>query len=511
MKNIVNIINFVRECEPRSKDDSFLFTTTEEELKLCKKYNFPSTVLLQYDALIDERYINLLKEYSQNTEIGLWFEVVKPLAESVGIKWKGRFPWDWHCDVGFLVGYSTKERELLIDEAFGKFKEIFGKYPESCGSWHIDAYSLRYMYEKYGISASCNCKEQYGTDGYTIWGGIYSGAYYPSKYNMLCPATTSENQINVPVFRMLGADPIYQYDMNSGDKNTAQHVTSLEPVYGNSGCDEKWVNWFLSENFNNKGISLSYAQVGQENSMGWEDISKGLPMQFEILNKMQKEGRIEIMTLADSGKWFKESYNETPPQAQMFDSDINNNRYKTLWYNCKNYRTNVLYEKGKIWFRDFYMFDELFREKFIDTREASHNCSYYNLPVTDGYRFSDKDTRAGLYFCHHNHEIEFAAPWRTFENENNANIYLGEELKITMSENFIHIRCNKQNWFLKAVYAKNVEVPYISATNKSLKMQSDCYTNEYFKYELKLEKGYFSSTVNGFSIFPEDGEIKFIM
>lgn len=508
MKNIVNIINFVRECEPRSTDDSFLFSTTKEELELCRKYGFVSTVLLQYDALIDEKYINLLSEYKDIIEIGLWFEVVKPLTESTGIEWKGRFPWDWHNDVGFLVGYSPKEREKLIDEAFNKFKEIFGYYPASCGSWHIDAYSLKYMYDKYHITASCNCKEQFGTDGYTIWGGIHSGAYYPSINNMLCPAQNKENQIDVPVFRMLGADPIYQYDMNIGDKDACQHVTSLEPVYGNSGCNEQWVKWYLNENFNNKGISLSYTQTGQENSMNWERISKGLPMQFEILKKMQSENRIEIMTLADSGKWFRENFSETPPQAQIFDSDINDNRYKTLWYNCKNYRVNVLYEKGRIYIRDLYLFDENFREKFLDKKEESHNCSYFTLPVIDGFRYSDTDTRAGLYFCRHGHELSFTAPWRTFINRTNANIYLDEALKITADENFIHIRCNEVSWYMAAINAKDAKTTYISADNKTLRMSFCNYSEELFNYELKLSKGYFRQSDNGFLIFPEDSEIK---
>lgn len=507
MKNIINIINFVRFCEPRSSDDSYLFYTTKEELELCKKYNFPSTLLLQYDALTDEKYINLIKEYRNNTEIGLWFEVVQPLTEAAGIEWRGRFPWDWHNDVGFLVGYTTKEREKLIDEAFNKFKNIFGCYPESCGSWHIDAYSLDYMYNKYGITASCNCKEQYGTDGYTIWGGFYSGAYYPSKNNMLCPAASEENQINVPIFRMLGADPVYQYDMNAGEKNPCQKVTSLEPVYGNSGCNGEWVNWYLGENFNNKGISLSYAQVGQENSMGWEKISQGLPMQFEILKKMQEEEKIEILTLTESGKWFRKSFASTPPQAQMFDNDINSNRYKTVWYNCKNYRLNVLYEKGRIWIRDLYIFNENFEEKFLTQKETSHNCSYYNLPVIDGFRYTDECVRAGLYFYRHGHEMNFFAPWRSFVNDNSANIYLDEVLKISANEASVIIRCTEPSWYLCAVNSKNAQTPYIQAENKTLKMKFRSYGDKDFRYELNLSKGYFSPSDNGFLIFPEDNEI----
>ena len=321
------------------------------------------------------------------------------------------------------------------------------------------------------------------------------------------PASTKDNQVNVPVFRMLGADPIYQYDMNIGDSNMCQHVTSLEPVYGNSGCDEKWVKWYLEENFNNKGISLSYTQAGQENSMGWESISKGLPMQFRILKEMLDSERIEIKTLKESGEFFRESFDITPPQAQMFDSDLNNNRYKTVWYNCKNYRLNVLYEQGKIWIRDLYLFDELFREKFIDEKEESHNCSYFTLPVIDGYRFSDKNTRAGLYFCHKDKKINFTAPWRTFQKDKAANIYLGEELKITAAEDSIFIRSTFKDWTLKAINADTADLPYVSAEGKALKMKFTADGKNYYNYELKLSKGFFRSTENGFMIFPENNEI----
>ena len=43
------------------------------------------------------------------------------------------------------------------------------------------------------------------------------------------PAQTKEGQIPVPVFRMLGSDPIYQYDTSLGE--SAQGVITLEPVW----------------------------------------------------------------------------------------------------------------------------------------------------------------------------------------------------------------------------------------------------------------------------------------
>ena len=39
-----------------------------------------------------------------------------------------------------------------IDELFRLFKEKFGCYPQSVGSWVMDAWSIGYMKEKYGIA-----------------------------------------------------------------------------------------------------------------------------------------------------------------------------------------------------------------------------------------------------------------------------------------------------------------------------------------------------------------------
>ncbi len=236
---IVNIINFIRQLEPRDSkiSEEVLYETVHKQVELLKKYNMRGTFLLQYDALISPRYQSLLKEeMRRGTEVGGWWEITQPHVEAAGLEWRGRYPWDWHADVGFATGYMPKEREKLVDVYMEKFKEIFGKYPASIGSWFIDAHTLEYMHEKYGIVASCNCKDQYGTDGYTLWGGYWNQAYYPSRLNGYMPAQTQEGQIPVPVFRMLGSDPIYQYDTGLG--HSIQGVITLEPVYGDAGGSE---------------------------------------------------------------------------------------------------------------------------------------------------------------------------------------------------------------------------------------------------------------------------------
>ena len=75
----------------------------------------------------------------------------------------------------------------------------------------LDSWSINYMKENYDIKAFAICREQYGVDAYSLWGGYYNQGYYPSKYNVLCPGQNEENIIKAPVFRMLGPDPIYCY------------------------------------------------------------------------------------------------------------------------------------------------------------------------------------------------------------------------------------------------------------------------------------------------------------
>ena len=86
---IVNIINFVRGCEPRRYVD--LFEPVFHQVRLGKEFGLPTTFLLQYDALIQERFSGFLKEeLSENDEVGGWWEIMQPLVEKAGMKWRGR-------------------------------------------------------------------------------------------------------------------------------------------------------------------------------------------------------------------------------------------------------------------------------------------------------------------------------------------------------------------------------------------------------------------------------------
>ena len=53
------------------------------------------------------------------------------------------------------------------------------------GSWEHEV-TLDYMSQKYHIVASCNCKDQIGTDFYMLWGGYWNQAYRPFQHTGPC-------------------------------------------------------------------------------------------------------------------------------------------------------------------------------------------------------------------------------------------------------------------------------------------------------------------------------------
>ena len=388
---IVNIYNFIRNSDYRMQDsERIMFETTRKQIELIKPTGLPATWALQYDALINPKYQALLKEQlPPNHEIAAWWEIPRPLVEKAGIKWRGHdHEWDSTANIGFSPGYTPDERRKLVDVYMEEFKKVFGRYPKSAGSWFIDEVTLDHMVKRYGIVASCNCKDQVGTDGYTLWGGYWNQAYYPSRLNSYMPAQTKGGQIDVPVFRMLGSDPIYQYGRVHG-------MYTLEPVYSSSGGSEKWVKWFMKNLIDQPSLAFAYTQAGQENSFGWEGMKNGLTMQIPLLEKQSKAGEIQVMTLQQSGEWFKKHHPLTPPTSMVCMDDWKDEGRRTVWYNSRFYRMNLLWEKDAFFIRDLHRFDEKVASVTHDRALTTSHLAYGTLPVMDGSLWSDKQ-QAGI-------------------------------------------------------------------------------------------------------------------
>jgi hypothetical protein len=513
---IVNIVNFIRLLEPRDSSitEEVLYETVVKQVAMLKQYHLKGTFLLQYDAMMDSRYQKLLRSLQKDEfEIGAWWEIPQPLVEHAGLQWRGRYPWDWRANIGFSTGYSQDERIKLIDTYMTDFKKIFGDYPKTVSSWFIDAFSLNYMYEKYHIVASGNCKDQYGTDGYTLWGGYWNQAYYPSKINAYMPAQNISKQIPVPIFRMLGSDPVRQYDNGLG--NERQGVVTLEPVYSFGGGDSAWVHWFFQQMIDGESLAFAYTQAGQENSFTWKAMQRGFEIQMPLIAHLRDENKIVVETLGESGKWFSDHYKVTPPTAVTVNKDLGESNKKTVWYDSRFYRINFLWEDVGLRIRDIHLFNENFPSVYETKPVTENECKFFTLPFVDGYLWSKDDTLAGLRFKANIDGKEILLKGENVSVKKNANGDLQIIWQLQSVPGKFIIDCNERNftislesasslnWHLDFTAAANAQLPFKKIQSKNIQCSF-----EDFKYNVLVNEGTFTKADNTiFSIQPTNNKI----
>lgn len=82
--------------------------------------------------------------------------------------------------------------------------------------------------------------------------------------------------------------------------------------------------------------------------------------------KLAKGGKVRIETLEESGNWFKNRYELTPPTTLAASKDWNvEEDLRTLWYNSRFYRVSLLWEKNKLSIRDLHLFNEMYKSRYL--------------------------------------------------------------------------------------------------------------------------------------------------
>ena len=309
--SFVTVVNPVRGNEFSDPGNPFFLESVNNLLAPLNQKKIPATWLLRYDAFSNNEGIVFFKKLDverPDDELGIFLEITPRLAElaEVGYPGGGLF---WHdANKIFLSGYKPEERIKLIDASFEKFKEFFGFYPKSVGVWHIDAYSVRYMSEKYGVTGILICADQFGTDGYQIWGGWWGIPYYPSRYNILLPAQTHKNKIDAVVFWWAARDPILGYGGSVRESTYSVQAND----YLSHGLDavyfKKLMNDYLFDNRNQFG----QLTIGLENDNNWEKLGDKFDRQIEAVKKEIEVGDLKAVTMGNFSDWYQKKFDISP-------------------------------------------------------------------------------------------------------------------------------------------------------------------------------------------------------
>jgi hypothetical protein len=327
-------------------DNNFgILDVPKKQYDLISKNNLKATWIVRYDALKNPEVINFLKTLNKNQEVGLFLEITPTLAKEAGVTYN-QSP-NWHYpESAFLSGYSQEDRKKLIDTAVKQYKDIFGINPQSVGAWWIDAYSLDYLKQKYGIIANLDVADQFSTDQYQVWGQYFSTPFYPSKTNALIPAQSPDKKLGVVTMQWATRDPFNSYG-NGVDESTYS-------VQVNDYFLHK-----LNENYFAKLLNI-YPQttVGLENDFSWNDFGNGYQKQLGVIIDQQKRGTVKSYTMADYARSYMAANLGVSPKVIIAADDPLNTGGKVVWYLTPKYRVGWFYNKDGSSIRDLRIYND---------------------------------------------------------------------------------------------------------------------------------------------------------
>ena len=327
-----------------------LTETPKKQYELIKKNNFPATWLIRYDALTNPEVQEFLKTLDTSQDIGIFMEITPSLTTAAGVKYNDTGNWHYAKSV-LLTGYSVEDRKKLIDTTFNKFKEVTGKDAKSVGAWWIDAGSLEYMKQTYGIEANLDVADQYSTDGYQVWGQYWSTPFYPSKVNALMPAQSEETKLGVVTMQWATRDPYNGF--GNGVFESTYSVQANDYMLHNLGTD-----YFA------KLLDI-YPQttVGLENDFSWVDFGKEYENQINVIRQKQNERKLQVKNMFQFAQYYAKQNPGISPNVIITADDPLGGPGKVVWINTPKYRASWFYNPEGSVIRDL--------RKFSDRTEES--------------------------------------------------------------------------------------------------------------------------------------------
>lgn len=354
-----------------------LTDTPKKQYEIIRKHNFPTTWLVRYDALVNPEVQEFLKTLDSNQDTGIFFEVTPTLAQDAQVSYNLSNNWHQAKSV-LLTGYSPQARNKLIDTAFNKFKQELGKTPKSVGAWWIDAYSLGYMKDKYGIEANLDVADQYTTDGYQVWGQYWSTPFYPSKLNALMPAQSKEQKLGVVTMQWATRDPYNGY--GNGVFESTYSVQVNDYVLHNLGADyfEKLLNIYPQ------------TTVGLENDFDFSKFGNGYQEQLETVAGLKNQRLIAVYNMAGFAQKYIKDNPEISPRVIISTDDPLGSQGKVIWYMSPKYRAGLFFGSDGVVMRDLRFYNDSNKEDCFDKSCEELKLAFSQSSAIDQGNFNSK-------------------------------------------------------------------------------------------------------------------------
>ena len=322
------------------------------------KNGLKTTIQITYAALFSEQIVEMVKrdheEYGDEIALSLLGLPCKQFRE----KYKTRDFCIWM--------FSMEQKKEIVDDVFKKFYEAFGFYPESTGSYYMDAELINYIKEKYPMvkCAIATCWEEgpkaYHTcnnSWYTFMDGGPWNPWIPSKYNTHVPASCEADDSGIVAIPHLSRDLMACYDGNGSNFGTHPQNVLRGMIYDTKKWEYPYlyniVDQYRSLEQYNNGYSYNMMFVGPGwlNKLGrWEAPYELLKKSYEdgmaYYGKLKKEGKLLDLTMSEFADYYRNKKSYKEPEVALWKDILYGSDKQYFWFCDPEMRVGINLDQG---------------------------------------------------------------------------------------------------------------------------------------------------------------------
>ncbi|MEY8432045.1 hypothetical protein AALC75_16220 [Lachnospiraceae bacterium 48-42] len=262
--------------------------------------------------------------------------------------------------------FSIEDKKRIVDDVFGKFHDIFGFYPESTGSYYMDADLTNYIKAAYP-SVKCaiaTCWEEgpkaYHTcnnSWYTLFDGGPWAPWIPSKQNTHAPAADESEDSGIVAIPHLSRDLLACYDGNGSNFGTHPQNVLRGMIYDTKTWEFPYLynlidQYRAQEKYNNGyAYNMMFVGPGWMNKMGrWEApyelLLKSYSDGCKYYGDLKKAGRLTDMTMSEFADYYRKKKTYTEPECALWRDILYGSDKQVFWYTDPYMRAGVSMDQG---------------------------------------------------------------------------------------------------------------------------------------------------------------------
>ncbi len=324
--------------------------------EIAHKNGLKTTIQMTYASLFNDQAVKIAKEHHQKYGDEIALTLLGLPCEQFRNKYKTKDFCIWM--------FEMEDKKSIVDDVFGLFYQKFGFYPESTGSYYMDADLINYIKEKYPsvISAVATCWEEgpkaYHTTNnswYTFMDGGPWNPWIPSKVNTHVPAENEDEDSGIVAIPHLSRDLNACFDGNGSNFGTHPQNVLRGMIYENNELPYLYniIDQYHHLAKYNRGYSYNMMFVGPGwmNKMGrWEAPYDLLVKSYEdgvgYYGELKKKGQLVDMTMAEFARHYRKVKTYKEPEVALWTDILYGSDKQYFWYLDPYMRTCVDLNQG---------------------------------------------------------------------------------------------------------------------------------------------------------------------